>query len=90
MALRSPWQNPICERVIGTIRRECLNHMIILNENHLHNVLHEYIFEYYNVSRTHISLEKDSPVHRPVQTKGKIMNKPILGGLHHIYSRVTM
>ena len=88
-AVRSPWQNPICERVIGTIRRECLDHMIILNEKHLHNVLHEYIFKYYNVSRTHMSLEKDSPVHRPIQTKGKIINKPILGGLHHIYSRVA-
>lgn len=88
-APRSPWQNPIAERVIGTLRRECLDHMIILNEKHLYNVLHEYIFEYYNVSRTHMSLEKDSPVHRPTQTEGNIVSKPILGGLHHVYRRVA-
>ncbi len=88
-APRSPWQNPICERVIGTLRRECLDHMIILNEKHLHSVLDEYINDYYNLSRTHMSLEKDSPVHRPIQTNGKIVSKPILGGLHHVYSRVA-
>jgi len=88
-APRSPWQNPFCERVIGTLRRECLDHMIIISEKHLYDVLHEYIFEYYNVSRTHMSLDKDSPVHRPTQTEGKIKAKPILGGLHHVYSRVA-
>ena len=88
-APRSPWQNPFTERVIGTLRRECLDHMIILNEKHLYNILHEYIFEYYNVSRTHMSLEKDSPEHRPIQKDGKIVSKPILGGLHHVYSRVA-
>ncbi|NQV32160.1 MAG: hypothetical protein HQ515_05660, partial [Phycisphaeraceae bacterium] len=70
------------------LRRTCLDHVIILNENHLHSVLDEYINDYYNVSRTHMSLEKDSPVSRPVQTNGKIVSKPILGGLHHVYSRV--
>ena len=88
-APRSPWQNPIAERVIGTLRRECLDHMIILNEKHLHDVLHEYINDYYNVSRTHMSLEKNSPVHRPVQTNGKIVSKAILGDLHHLYKRVA-
>jgi len=88
-APRSPWQNPFAERVIGTLRRECLDHMIILNERHLYNTLHEYIFEYYNVSRTHMSLEKDSPEHRPIQKDGKIVSKPILSGLHHTYSRVA-
>ena len=88
-APRSPWQNPIAERVLGTLRRECLDHMIILNEKHLHSVLGEYINDYYNVSRTHMSLEKDSPVPRPVQANGKIVSKPILGGLHHVYSRVA-
>lgn len=88
-APRSPWQNPIAERVIGSLRRECLDHMIILNEKHLYDVLHEYIFEYYNVSRTHMSLEKDSPEHRPIQKEGEIIRKPILGGLHHVYSRVA-
>ena len=88
-APRSPWQNPFAERVIGTLRRECLDHMIILSEKHLYTILHEYIFEYYNVSRTHMSLDKDSPEHRPIQKDGKIVSKPILGGLHHIYSRVA-
>ena len=88
-ATRSPWQNPIAERVIGTLRRECLDRMIILNEKHLHDVLYEYIVEYYNVSRTHMSLEKDSPEHRPIQKDDKIVSKPILGGLHHVYSRVA-
>ncbi|MHC4213096.1 MAG: integrase core domain-containing protein, partial [Planctomycetota bacterium] len=88
-APRSPWQNPNAERVMDTLRRECLDHMIILNEKHLYGVLHEYICEYYNVSRTHMSLYKDSPVHRPTQTNGKITSKPILGGLHHAYSRVA-
>jgi len=88
-APRSPWQNPIAERVMLTLRNECLDQMIILSEKHLHDVLHEYIFDYHNVSRTHMSLEKDSPVHRPVQANGKIVSKPILGGLHHNYSRVA-
>jgi len=88
-APRSPWQNPVAERVIGTLRRECLDYVIILNEKHLHNVLHEYIFDYYNVSRTHMSLGKDSPIHRPVQNDGRIVSKLILGGLHHCYSRVA-
>ena len=88
-APRSPWQNPIAERVLGTLRRECLDHMIVLNEKHLYSVLDEYINDYYNISRTHMSLEKDSPVPRPVQANGKIVSKPILDGLHHVYSRVA-
>lgn len=88
-AFRSPWQNGRCERVIGTLRRECLDHMLIFNERHLYDILHEYIFEYYNISRTHMSLKKDSPVHRPIQNEGKIVSKPILGGLHHVYRRVA-
>jgi len=59
-----------------------------LNEKHLASVLTEYV-DYYNSGRTHLSLEKDSPVHRPKQTAGKIIKKPVLGGLHHIYSRVA-
>jgi transposase InsO family protein len=88
-APHSPWQNPIAERINGTLRRECLNHIIILNETHLRAVLTEYIDNYYNVARTHLSLNKDSPVPRPVQSHGKIVSKPILGGLHHIYFRVA-
>lgn len=88
-ASHSPWQNPIAERVNGTLRRECLDHVIILSENHLRAVLTDYIDNYYNISRTHMSLNKDSPVPRPVQPQGKITSKPILGGLHHIYTRVA-
>jgi transposase InsO family protein len=88
-ATRSPWQNPIAERVIGTLRRECLDHVIILNERHLYCVLDEYINGYYNVSRTHMSLEKDSPIHRLIQANGKIISKALLDGLHHNYSRVA-
>ena len=88
-APRSPWQNPFAERVIGTLRRECLDHMIILNEKHLHDILHEYIFEYYNVARTHMSIDKDSPEHRSIHKDGRIVSKPILGGLHHVYSRAA-
>ena len=87
-APHSPWQSPICERVIGTLRRECLNHMIILNENHLRRVLEEFI-DYYNSSRTHMSLNKDSPRGRAVQASGKIVSTSILGGLHHEYKRVS-
>ena len=88
-APHSPWQNPFAERVMGTLRRECLDHIIILSENHLRAAMTEYIDNYYNVARTHMSLDKDSPVHRPVQTEGRIVSKPILGGLHHIYTRVA-
>jgi transposase InsO family protein len=88
-APHSPWQNPFAERVMGTLRRECLDHVIILNENHLRAVLTEYVDEYYNIARTHMSLNKDSPIPRPVQTDGKIVSKLILGGLHHIYTRVA-
>ncbi|MBW8036174.1 MAG: transposase [Planctomycetes bacterium] len=88
-AFRSPWQNPICERVIGTLWRQCLDHIIVLNEKHLRAVLDDYINNYYNVSRTHMSLGKDAPVHREVQAKGKIASRPINGGLHHVYRRVA-
>jgi putative transposase len=88
-AYRSPWQNPVCERVIGTLRREFLDHIIVLNEKHLYSVLDEYISDYYNISKTHMSFEKESPVLRQVQTGGKIVKKSILGGLHHVYSRVA-
>lgn len=87
-AFRSPWQNGTCERVIGTLRRECLDHMIILNEKYLHSVLSKFI-EYYNSYRTHMSLDKDTPVHRTVQREGKIVSQSVLGGLHHVYSRVA-
>jgi transposase InsO family protein len=85
---RSPWQNPYVERVIGSIRRECLDHVIILNERHLRRVLREYL-DYYNRSRTHLGLEKDCPVSRSVESAelGEIQAEPVLGGLHNRYSR---
>jgi len=85
---RSPWQNGFCERIIGSIRRECLDHMIVLNGKHLRRVLKEY-FAYYHESRTHLGLEKDTPDSRVVQDRnvGDVGSTPVLGGLHHRYYR---
>jgi len=87
-ALRSPWQNPYVERVIGSIRRECLNHTIIIGERHLRRVVANYV-RYYNRARTHLSLEKDSPDPRPVHNmrRGRIVWRRHCGGLHHEYRR---
>lgn len=85
-APRSPWQNAYVERVIGSIRRECLDHTIILNEESLRRALRSYV-SYYNRSRPHLSLGKDSPATRPVQSAGKIVAFPEVGGLHHRYER---
>jgi putative transposase len=89
-APRSPLQNGYCERVIGTIRRECLDHVIVLNEKHLRRVLKEYL-AYYHESRTHLGLEKDAPASRPIQSPdvGPVASMPVLGGLHHRYYRVA-
>ncbi|NCF20617.1 MAG: transposase [Haliea sp.] len=89
-APRSPWQNPYAERVIGTIRRECLDHVIILNERHLRRILREY-FSYYHTCRTHLSLQKDTPEPRPVEPleMGRVVAFPRIGGLHHRYERVA-
>jgi transposase InsO family protein len=86
-APQSPWQNGCCERLIGSIRRECLDHVVILGERHLRHVLRSYA-HYYNGTRTHLSLSKDSPVCRAVQTIGSIQPIPLLGGLHHQYVRI--
>ena len=86
--LKSPWQNPYAERLIGSIRRECLNHYIILNARHLKRTLASY-FRYYHESRTHLSLDKDCPFPRDVLTEGKIVATPQLGGLHHRYERIA-
>jgi len=83
----SPWQNGFAERLIGSIRRECVDHFIVLGEAHLRRILRAYA-RYYNDIRTHRSLEKDAPVSRPVQRTGIISSCPILGGLHHQYVRV--
>lgn len=89
-APRAPWQNPFVERVIGSIRRECLDHVIVLNESHLRKILVSYL-EYYHRSRTHISLGKDTPDGRSVQPggTGKIVAFPRVGGLHHHYERLA-
>jgi transposase InsO family protein len=87
-APRSPWQNAYAERVIGSVRRECLDHVIIFGERHLRDVLSSY-FQYYNKTRTHLSLNKDCPESRPIHplTAGKIIPFPEVGGLHHRYER---
>ena len=89
-APRSPWQNPYVERVIGSIRRECLNHVIVLNERHLRRILRDY-FDYYHNSRTHLSLNKDPPDPRAVESAqyGDIVALPRVGGLHHRYTRIA-
>ena len=81
-APRSPWQNGYAEGLIGSIRRECLEHVIVFGERHLWHVLRSYA-EYYNGARTHLSLAKDSPFTRPVQRVGSILPQSVLGGLHH-------
>jgi putative transposase len=88
-ARKSPWPNPYAERAIGSFRRECLDHCIILNEAHLIRIFKEYIDRYYNPRRTHIGLDKDCPIPRPVDPpeNGNVVSLPILGGLHHRYFR---
>src|SRR5271168_2553258 len=86
-APRSPWQNGHAERLIGSIRRECLDHVVVLGERHLRHILLSYM-QYYNGARTHLSLNKDAPIPRAVQAVGRILPKPILGGLHHQYIRI--
>ena len=89
-ASRSPWQNAYVERVIGSIRRECLDHVVVINERHLRRVLFSYR-AYYHGSRTHLSLAKDCPDPRPIQppSSGKVVAVPQVGGLHHRYERLA-
>jgi transposase InsO family protein len=86
-APRSPWQNGHVERLIGSIRRECLDHVVILGELHLRWVLLAYA-DYYNGFRTHRTLTKDTPLHRATELLGTITARPLLGGLHHKYCRI--
>jgi putative transposase len=90
IAPRSPWQSPYVERLIGSIRRECLDHVIVFGEEHLRRVLDSY-FGYYHESRTHLSLERNAPQPRAVEppSRGKIVAIPHLGGLHHRYTRAA-
>ena len=83
----SPWQNGFVERLIGSIRRECVDHIIVLGEVHLRRILRSYA-RYYNSVRTHRSLHKDAPISRPIHQTGIVRSQPILGGLHHRYVRV--
>ena len=83
----SPWQNGCAERLIGSIRRECVDHFIVLGEAHLCHILRTYA-HYYNDIRTHRSLDKDAPVSRPVQRIGSVNSHAILGGFHHHYVRI--
>ena len=84
---RSPWQNGYAERLIGSIRRECIDHVIVFGECHLRHLLRSYL-NYYNETRTHLSLDKDAPVSRAIQSVGLIFSRPVLGGLHHQYVRI--
>jgi putative transposase len=89
IAARSPWQNPYVERVIGTLRRELLDHVIVLNEPHLRRMIRRYLDEYYHRCRTHLSLGKDAPHTRLVESPemGEVVQLPVVGGLHHRYTR---
>jgi Integrase core domain len=84
---RSPWQNPCVERLIGTLRRDCLDHDLIFGEPHLRGVLTLYSL-YYNETRTHLGLGKDAPLGRAVERSGTIVTTPILSGLHHRYAQI--
>jgi transposase InsO family protein len=86
-APRSPWQNGHTERLIGSIRRECLDQVVVFGERHLRHLLLSYM-AYYNGARIHLSLNKDAPLPRTVQAIGRILPTPILGGLHHHYVRI--
>jgi transposase InsO family protein len=81
-AERSPWQNGYAERLICSIRRDCLDHVVVFGERHLRHLLESYQ-RYYNEARTHLSLSKDPPLPRAVQTVGSIIAKPLLEGSHH-------
>lgn len=84
----SPWQNGYAERLIGTIRRECVDHLIVFGEAHLRRIVREYA-AYYNGLRTHRALNQDAPIHRAVQALGAIRSRPVLGGPHHRYCRIS-
>src|SRR6202158_5701112 len=86
-APRSPWQNGYCERAIGSIRRECLDHVVVFGEWHFRHLLRSYA-TYYNEARTYLSVNKDAPSPRTVHAVGRILPTPFLGGLHHLYVRV--
>jgi transposase InsO family protein len=87
IAPRSPWQNAYVERLIGSARRECIDHVIVLSESHLRRAMSRYA-AYYNETRTHLSLGKDAPIGRAIERFGQITAQPMVGGLHHRYMRI--
>jgi transposase InsO family protein len=87
VAPRSPWQNAYVERLIGSARRECIDHVIVLGESHLRRIMSTYA-EYYNDTRTHLALGKDPPIGRAIERFGRIVARPMVGGLHHRYTRI--
>jgi len=90
IAYRSPWQSPYIEHLIGSIRRECLDHVIVLSEAHLLRILHDY-FAYYHEARTYLSLDGNAPIPRAIEPAqcGKVIASPHVGGLHHRYTRAA-
>jgi len=88
IAPRSPWQNAYPERVTGSIRRECLDHVVVIGERHRREILSKCV-DYYKRTRTHLSLTKDAPEHRTMQrpSQGRVVEVPRVGGLHHEYLR---
>jgi transposase InsO family protein len=90
IAPRSPWQSPFVERFIGSLRRECLDHVILLSERHLHRIVSAYL-EYYHTSRAHLSLDRNAPVPRAIEAPRavRVHSEPMVGGLHHRYRRIA-
>ena len=90
IAPRAPWQNPYVERLIGSIRRDCLDRVIIFDENHLRKILSRY-FAYYHEDRCHLSLDRNAPIRRTVEPRGlgRVVSEPRVGGLHHRYRRAA-
>jgi Integrase core domain len=87
IAPASPWQTGFAERLIGSIRRECLDHIIVFGEAHLRRILKSYAL-YYNETRTHLALDKNASLSRTVRRAGRILCRPVLGGLHHEFVRI--
>ena len=86
-APRSPRQNAYVERLIGSVRRECTDHVIVFGESHLRRIMSLYA-SYYNEARTHLALAKDAPISRPIECCGRVIAEPVVSGLHHRYARM--
>jgi len=88
-AYQSPWQNPYVERLIGTLRRELLDHVIVLNQRHLERLLREYLEQYYHTARPHQGLGGETPSRSTMAGEGEFISIPVVGGLHHRYFRAA-